>query len=251
MGRMPYLCPPGRLRCCGRRGPGLGGTRPAQVPQARLGPTPRPAGRCQQGHGIPRRPCCVPPERAAPPPALRASRRQPRVTGHPGPRPRVGDRAAFEAPIQPAQLVMGKMLEQLDRRPAGRQPAAAQLAAAQGFQLAHQPGAKVVEVPEEDFGARGHRNGGLREMAGSRGKQAAPLRQPGAAGWQAKANRAPAPETGPVLARDSARPVRPRCGSLNEHGSASPSAPARAPTARPAVPNDRSPAALAPAIGPR
>jgi hypothetical protein len=77
--------------------------------------------------------------------------------------PRVGDRAAFEAPLQPPQLVMGNMLEQLDRRPAGRQPAAAQLAARQGFKLAHQPGAKVVEVPEEDLGARRHRNGGLRE----------------------------------------------------------------------------------------
>src|SRR5580658_8261934 len=77
--------------------------------------------------------------------------------------PRVGDRAAFEAPLQPPQLVMGKMLEQLDRRPARRQPAAAQLAARQGLKLAHQPGPKVFEVPEEDLGARGHRNGGLGE----------------------------------------------------------------------------------------
>jgi hypothetical protein len=43
--------------------------------------------------------------------------------------PRVGDRAAFEAPLQPPQLVMGNMLEQ----------------------------------PEEDLGARRHRNGGLGE----------------------------------------------------------------------------------------
>jgi hypothetical protein len=48
---------------------------------------------------------------------------------------------------------MGKMLEQLDRRPAGRQPTAAQLTAGQRFQLAHQPGAKAVEVPEEDLRA--------------------------------------------------------------------------------------------------
>jgi hypothetical protein len=45
--------------------------------------------------------------------------------------PGVADVAAFEAPFQPAQLVMGKMLEQLDRRPAGRQPAAPQLAVRQ------------------------------------------------------------------------------------------------------------------------
>ena len=37
--------------------------------------------------------------------------------------PRITDVAAFEAPLQPSQLVMGKMLEQLDRRPARRQPA--------------------------------------------------------------------------------------------------------------------------------
>jgi hypothetical protein len=74
-----------------------------------------------------------------------------------------GDRAAFEAPLQPPQLVMRNMLEQLDRRPAGRQPAAAQLAVRQGLKLAHQPGAEVLQVPEEDLGARGHRIGGLGE----------------------------------------------------------------------------------------
>jgi hypothetical protein len=66
--------------------------------------------------------------------------------------PRVGDRAALETPLQPPQLVMGNMLQQLDRRPAGRQPAAAQFAAGQGFKLAYQPGAEIVEVPEEDLG---------------------------------------------------------------------------------------------------
>src|SRR6204780_3599645 len=69
----------------------------------------------------------------------------------PGVAPWLGDRAAFEAPLQPPQLVMGNMLEQLDRRPAGRQPTAAQLAARQGFKLAHQPGPKIIEVPEEDL----------------------------------------------------------------------------------------------------
>src|SRR5450432_1858388 len=77
--------------------------------------------------------------------------------------PGADDVAAFEAPLQPAQLVMGKMLEQLDRCPARRQPAAPQLAARQSLQLAHQPGPEVVQVAEEDLGARRHWNDGLRE----------------------------------------------------------------------------------------
>jgi len=124
--------------------------------------------------------------------------------------PRVGDRAAFEAPLQPAQLVMGNMLEQLDRRPAGRQPAAAQLAAGHGFQLAHQPGAKVVEVTEEDLRARGHRNGGLREWQAH--EQSMPHhsdRRARRAGRQ-RPTVPPAGQTGPVLPRYSTRPVRPR-----------------------------------------
>jgi len=40
--------------------------------------------------------------------------------------PRVGDGAAFEAPLKPAQLDVRQVLEQLKRRPAGRDPAAPQ-----------------------------------------------------------------------------------------------------------------------------
>ena len=52
---------------------------------------------------------------------------------------RVADIAPLETPLQPPQLDVGKVLEQLDRRPARGQPAAAQLAAGQRFELAHQP----------------------------------------------------------------------------------------------------------------
>jgi hypothetical protein len=41
--------------------------------------------------------------------------------------PGVGEVAALEAPLEPAQLDVAQVLEQLQRRPAGRQPAAAQL----------------------------------------------------------------------------------------------------------------------------
>jgi hypothetical protein len=41
--------------------------------------------------------------------------------------PRVGEVAALETPLEPAQLDVAQVLEQLQRRPAGRQPAAAQL----------------------------------------------------------------------------------------------------------------------------
>ena len=37
--------------------------------------------------------------------------------------PRLDDVAALEAPLEPPQLDVGQVLEQLDRRPAGRQPA--------------------------------------------------------------------------------------------------------------------------------
>jgi hypothetical protein len=41
--------------------------------------------------------------------------------------PGVGEVSALEAPLEPAQLDVAQVLEQLQRRPAGRQPAAAQL----------------------------------------------------------------------------------------------------------------------------
>jgi hypothetical protein len=41
--------------------------------------------------------------------------------------PGVGEVTALEAPLEPAQLDVAQVLEQFQRRPAGRQPAAAQL----------------------------------------------------------------------------------------------------------------------------
>jgi hypothetical protein len=68
-------------------------------------------------------------------------------------RPRVGEVAALEAPLEPAQLDVAQVLEQLKRRPAGRQGAAAQLAGGQGLQLLGQPGPEIVQVAEEQLGA--------------------------------------------------------------------------------------------------
>jgi hypothetical protein len=50
--------------------------------------------------------------------------------------PRVGDGAALEAPLEPAKLHVAQVLDQLERRPAGGQPAAAELRGGQGRQLA-------------------------------------------------------------------------------------------------------------------
>ena len=51
-----------------------------------------------------------------------------------GPRP--GDIASFEPPFQPAELGLDQVLEQLDRRPPGRQSAAPQLIVRQAVELA-------------------------------------------------------------------------------------------------------------------
>jgi hypothetical protein len=75
--------------------------------------------------------------------------------------PRVGEVAALEAPLEPAQLDVAQMLDQLERRPAGGQPAAVELRGGQGRQLAGQPGPEVVQVAQEDLGPRGGRGGRL------------------------------------------------------------------------------------------
>jgi hypothetical protein len=72
--------------------------------------------------------------------------------------PRVADVTALEAPYEPAQLDVAQVLDQLERRPAGRQPAAAQLGGGQGPQLAGQLGPEVVQVSQEDLGARTRRD---------------------------------------------------------------------------------------------
>src|SRR6516225_7637921 len=75
--------------------------------------------------------------------------------------PGVTDVAALEPPFQPAQLDVPQVPEQLDRRPAGRQPAAAQLAIGQLAQLGRQPVPEVVKVAKEHFGAGSGRGGRL------------------------------------------------------------------------------------------
>jgi hypothetical protein len=81
--------------------------------------------------------------------------------------PRVGEDTALEAPLEPAQLDVAQVLGQLQRRPAGRQPAAGQLGGGQRLQLGSQPGPEVVQVAEEDLGARAGRGGRLGEGHGN------------------------------------------------------------------------------------
>jgi hypothetical protein len=80
--------------------------------------------------------------------------------------PRVGDLAALEAPLEPAQLHVPQVLGQLERRPAGGEPAAAQLGGGQRLQLAGQPGPEIVQVADEDLGARAGRSGRLGKRHG-------------------------------------------------------------------------------------
>src|SRR5713101_997643 len=75
--------------------------------------------------------------------------------------PRAGDMAALETPLEPSQLDVGEMLDQLDGRPARRQPAGAQFALGQAVKLAHELGPEVVEVGDEDLGARRRGSGGF------------------------------------------------------------------------------------------
>ena len=67
--------------------------------------------------------------------------------------PGFGDIAALEAPLQPAQLDVGAMVEQFGRCPARRHPAAALLTSGQGTYLAHQPRAKEIQVLQEHLAA--------------------------------------------------------------------------------------------------
>jgi hypothetical protein len=82
--------------------------------------------------------------------------------------PRVSDGAALEAPLEPAQLDVAQVLDQLERRPAGGQPAAAELRGGQGRQLAGQPRPEVVQVAQENLGPRGGRGGRLGKRRGDR-----------------------------------------------------------------------------------
>jgi hypothetical protein len=81
--------------------------------------------------------------------------------------PWVGEGAALEAPLEPAQLDVAQVLGQLERCPAGRQPAAVQLGGGQGLQLAGQLGPEVVQVTQEDLGTRAGRSGRLGKRHGN------------------------------------------------------------------------------------
>jgi hypothetical protein len=78
--------------------------------------------------------------------------------------PRVANVAALEAPLQPAQLDVAQVLGQLKRDPAGRQAAAAEFGGGQRLELGGQPGPEVVQVAQEDLGARRGRSGRLGEL---------------------------------------------------------------------------------------
>jgi RNA polymerase sigma-70 factor (TIGR02960 family) len=77
--------------------------------------------------------------------------------------PGVLDVAPREPPLQPAHLHVREVLEQLQRRPPGWQPAGAQFRVGQRAQLGGHPVAEEVEVPQEHFGPRRGRGGRLRE----------------------------------------------------------------------------------------
>ena len=71
--------------------------------------------------------------------------------------PRVGDGAPLEAPLQPAQLDEREVLDQFQRCPAGGQAAGPQFAVRQRADLGGQPVPEVVEVAQENLGARAGR----------------------------------------------------------------------------------------------
>jgi hypothetical protein len=106
--------------------------------------------------------------------------------------PRITDIAALESPLQPAQPVVGDMLQQLDRRPARRQPAAPLLCVGQRRDVGDQPGPEELEVAEEDLGPGRHWNGGLRERQAHKDKPASSRQenQPHPVRWQHRAARA-------------------------------------------------------------
>jgi hypothetical protein len=74
--------------------------------------------------------------------------------------------AALEPPLEPAQLDEGQVFEQLQRRPAGREPAGPQLGLGQRAQLGLKPVAEEVEVPQVHLGPRPGWSGRLRKRHG-------------------------------------------------------------------------------------
>jgi hypothetical protein len=80
--------------------------------------------------------------------------------------PWVADVAALEAPLQPAQLDVAQVLGQLERRPAGGQAAAAEFGGGQRLEPGGQLVPEVVQVAQEDLGARRGRGGRLGKRLG-------------------------------------------------------------------------------------
>ncbi len=80
--------------------------------------------------------------------------------------PRVTHTAALKAPLEPAQLDVAQVLEQLKGRPARRRPGAPPLGGGQGLELSRHAGAKIVEVAQEDLGVCTRRGRGLGKRLG-------------------------------------------------------------------------------------
>jgi len=83
--------------------------------------------------------------------------------------PRIFDGAALEAPFKPAPLHMAQVLEQFQWGPSRRQRAGTQPGGGQLSQLGGQRGTEIVQVAEEDLGARVRGRGrfGERDRHGS------------------------------------------------------------------------------------
>ena len=108
---------------------------------------------------------CAPPGPAARRAGRPGSHPAPRASGRRGWSPHGSATGpALESPLKPAQLDVGEVLEQLKRRPAGRQPGAPQLVgrAARAASAASWA-AEVAEVAGEHLGAGRRRIGRLRE----------------------------------------------------------------------------------------
>src|SRR5262249_52914562 len=144
--------------------------------------------------------------------------------------PRVRDVPSLEPPLQPAQLDVREVLEQLERGPARRHPAGPQLRGGQAAKPRGELSPEVGEVPGEHFGVRPGGGGRLGE-GNCHGRHASGGR-PGAVPVYAHAGYAVAiRKSSPVdMRRPSARPAKyrsPRSWPETCRTSAKPAARAR------------------------
>jgi tetratricopeptide (TPR) repeat protein len=84
--------------------------------------------------------------------------------------PGVADRAPLEAPLQPAELDVREVLEELQRRPARGETAPAQLIRWQLAELGGEAITEVIQVPQEHVGPGRGGPGGLGELHAHRAK---------------------------------------------------------------------------------